>query len=44
MGKGSQRRKCLISREEESLRYDLALGKITFEEWVIGMQKLKRNK
>ena len=41
-GKGSKRRKCLISREEETLRYDLALGKITFEEWVIGTQKLKR--
>ena len=43
-GKGSIRRKCLISRDEESLRYDLAFGKITFEEWVIGMQKLRRQK
>ena len=41
-GKGSKRRKCLISREEETLRYDLALGKMTYEEWVIGMQELKR--
>ena len=39
-GKGSQRRKCLISREEESLRYDLAFGKITFEEWVTGMDDI----
>ena len=41
MSKGSQKRRCLISREEETLRYDLAFGKITFEEWFIGMQKLK---
>ncbi len=40
-GKGSKRRPALISREEETLRYDLAFGKITFEEWVAGMQKLK---
>lgn len=33
MSKGSQRRKCLISHKEESLRYDLAFGKITFAEW-----------
>ncbi len=41
-GKGSKRRKCLISREEEALRYDLAFGKITFKEWFTGMQELKR--
>ncbi len=40
-GKGSTRRRCQISREEETLRYDLAFGKITFEEWFVGMQKLK---
>lgn len=44
MGKDSARRKCLISREEEDLRYGLALGYITFEEWFIGMQKLKAAK
>ncbi len=43
-GKTSKRRPCLISREEESLRYDLAFGKITFEEWFISMQKLKVKK
>ena len=41
MSKGSTRRPCQISREEETLRWGLALGKITFEEWLIGMQKLK---
>ncbi len=40
-GKGSTRRKCQVSREEETLRYDLAFGKTTFEEWFTGMQKLK---
>ena len=42
MSKGSTRRKCLISREEESLRYDLAFGKITFAEWFKSTQELKR--
>ena len=44
MSKTSKRRPCLISREEETLRYDLAFGKITFEEWFVGMQKLKVEK
>ncbi len=43
-GKGSTRRKCQVSREEEDLRWDLAIGKITFEEWCSGMQKIKRGK
>ena len=42
MGKGSNRRPCLISREEETLRWDLAIGKITFNEFCAGMQELKR--
>lgn len=41
MSKGSQRRKCLISREEESLRWDLALGKITIEKFHTCRQQLK---
>ena len=44
VGKGSKRRKCLISREEESLRYDLAFGKITFEQWVTGMDDIDAHK
>ena len=44
MGKESKRRPCLIGREEETLRYDLALGKITFKGWTIGMQMIKQKK
>ncbi len=44
MGKTSKRRPCLISREEEALRWDLALGKITFAEWFAGMQMIKQKK
>ncbi len=44
MSKTSKRRPCLISREEETLRYDLALGKITFEKWFVGMQMIKQKK
>lgn len=32
-GKGSNRRPCLVGREEESLRWDLILRKITREEF-----------
>ena len=41
MGKGSTRRKCLTSREEETLRWDLALGKITLKQYEDGMDKLE---
>ncbi len=44
MGKGSKRRPCQISRVEEDLRWNLAIGKITFEEWCAGMQKIKQEK
>jgi len=44
MSKGSTRRKCLISREEESLRWDLALGKISYKEWVEGMGNIEARK
>jgi hypothetical protein len=40
MGKGSQQRPCLINREEEELRWDLALGKITREKFDEEMEKL----
>ena len=36
-GKGSKRRRCQISREEETLRWDLALGKITLAEFYGGV-------
>jgi len=42
MGKGSQRRPCLVSREEEDLRWKLALGKITHPEFCEEMKKLKK--
>ncbi len=37
-GKGSKRRPCQISREEEQLRWDLAYGRITYKEFEIGMK------
>jgi len=33
MGKGSNRRPTLVTREQEDLNYKLALGHITFEQW-----------
>lgn len=33
MGKGSQRRKTLITREAENLQWQLAYGKISFENY-----------
>ena len=42
MGKGSKRRPCLTGREEEKLRYSLALHKITFAEFKCKMKKVKR--
>lgn len=41
MGKGSKRRQCLISPEEEDLRWKLALGEITREQFDTEMEKLK---
>lgn len=41
-GKGSDRRKCLTTREEETIRFQLATGKITFAEFEIKYKKLKR--
>ncbi len=40
MGKGSGRRKCSVSRHEEDLRYALAYGKITFDEYAAKRKKL----
>jgi hypothetical protein len=42
MGKGSRRRKSLIGREEEELRYALAFGDITAEEFENRMDNLRR--
>lgn len=44
MGKGSQRRPCLVSRDEEELRWDLALGKITQRTFDRKMRKLEEVK
>ena len=44
MSKGSHRRKCLISREEETLRWDLALGVITMDVFTIKMKDVKAQK
>lgn len=40
MSKSSQRRRCLISREEETLRWDLALGAITMDVFTMKMNDL----
>ena len=41
MSKGSQRRPTLISREEEILRWDLALGVITMDVFTMKMRDIK---
>jgi hypothetical protein len=41
MGKGSNRRSCLVSPEEEQLRWDLFQGKITREQFDKEIEKLK---
>ncbi len=43
-GKGSKRRPCQISREEELLRWKLALGEITLDVYSIEMRKLREEK
>ena len=42
MGKGSKRRPCLISREEEEIRYALAREEITIVEFKKRERKLQR--
>jgi uncharacterized membrane protein len=42
LGKGDKRRPKFISDAEEDLRYKLAFGKITREEFDKEMEKLKR--
>ncbi len=37
MSKGSTRRRCQVSRVEEDLRWDLALGKITLAQFYGGV-------
>lgn len=41
MGKGSARRPCQISREEEDLRWELAMGLITREQFEDSYRQLK---
>ena len=40
-GKGSKRRLCLTSPEEDKIRWQLALGKITFKKFEVKYNKLK---
>jgi uncharacterized membrane protein len=44
MGKGSRRRPTLISEKEETLRWDLAMGKITREEFDRKIKEIKPEK
>ena len=44
MSKGSIRRKCLLSPEEEDLHWDLFMGKINKETFDKEMEKLKCQK
>ena len=44
MSKGSTRRKCLISRAEEELRWKLVKGEITYREFYKAMYKLDPDK
>ena len=41
MGKGSKKRQCLVSREEEDLRWSLLQGYITRQKFDAAMKKLK---
>ena len=44
MSKGSTRRKCLLSPEEEDLHWDLFIGKIDKETFDREIEKLKKEK
>lgn len=41
MGKGSARRPCQVSREEEDLRWELAMGLITREQFDQKLRELE---
>lgn len=41
-GKGSKRRPCQISKHEEDLRWKLAFGYISFEEFERRMHEIKQ--
>jgi len=43
-GKGSSRRPYQITKEEEDLRWKLAFGKITVQEFNEGMEKLEEKR
>ena len=42
MGKGSKRRPCLVSPEEDKIRWQLALGEIASEEYEMKYERLKQ--
>jgi hypothetical protein len=42
MGKGSNRRPCLVSEEESDLRWKLALGQITREQFDVELGRLRK--
>ena len=44
MNKGSNRRPCQVSREEENMRWKLAYGKITFKEYTKWWKQYKKKK
>lgn len=44
MGKGSKKRRCLVSREEEDLRWSLFMGYITRMTFDEAMKELKNAK
>ncbi len=41
MGKGDKRRRCIVGRVEETLRWELYQGKITREEFDIAVREMK---
>lgn len=41
-GKGSNRRPSRISKEEELIRYKLAFGEMTFDEYEVRYKRLKK--
>jgi len=44
MGKGSRRRRCLVPRRIEELRWALATGKITFKQYERKIKEIKKIK
>jgi hypothetical protein len=44
VSKGSTRRPCLVSKEEERLRWDLFEGRIELEDFNIKLRELKNDR